>query len=174
MSSSSLCPLNGSPIMSSSITTQLQFKHLKAWLKDDQTEQSEWLLNHLQVLHKSLLGSPLPIPPWSQLFRQLRKICPLQGSILKDTLFIQPSKMDIFYGMSQAPACVTPVVPARMIGKKTLIVPPKKIQKEKTSNLMSPLWTQIPQRSSTSTSSSTHLQKRTQMGCKALQTWDER
>ena len=58
------------------------------------------------------------------------------------------------------------------LGRERWLCHQKETQKEKASSLMSTLWTQIPKRSSTSTSSVTHLQHRTQMDCKALQTWD--
>ncbi|KAH9801878.1 hypothetical protein KPL71_001190 [Citrus sinensis] len=76
--------------------------------------------------------------------RQPKKICPSQGSILKATLFIQPSKMAISYEMPLAQACVTQLVPVGMIGTKTTIMPPQGKRNRKRKNLLSHVTTVTP------------------------------
>ena len=50
----------------------------------------------------------------------------LKTSILTVSLFIQPNKMDISFGMSLVLATVTQIVPAGMIGKRMTIMYPKR------------------------------------------------
>ncbi|KAH9698054.1 hypothetical protein KPL71_023860 [Citrus sinensis] len=78
----------------------------------------EWISNYEQF-HTNT--APIQLQD-DKMAQQLRKICPLQGLILKATLFIQPNTMAISYGMSPAQVCVTPFVPAGMIGKKTTTI----------------------------------------------------
>ncbi|KAH9769462.1 hypothetical protein KPL71_012011 [Citrus sinensis] len=98
-------------------------------------------LHHQLVYRLQNHALDLPTPKHHSdtlmLFRQLRKICPLQGLILKVTLFIQPSKTTISYGMPLVPACVTQIVPAGMIGTKTMIMQPQGKRNPKRKNLLS-------------------------------------
>ncbi|KAH9734768.1 hypothetical protein KPL71_017493 [Citrus sinensis] len=80
---------------------------------------------------------------YSSMIRPLRKICPLQGLILKVTLFIQPNTTAISYGMPLVQACVTQIVPAGMIGKTTMIMQPQEKRNPKRKNLLSHIETKV-------------------------------
>ncbi|KAH9649269.1 hypothetical protein KPL70_025920 [Citrus sinensis] len=96
-------------------------------------------LHHQLVYRLQNHALDLPTPEHHSdtlmLSRQPKKICPLQGSIMKATLFIQPSKMAISYWMPLAPACVTQIVPAGMIGMKMMIMQPQGKRNPKRKNL---------------------------------------
>ncbi|KAH9752176.1 hypothetical protein KPL71_014597 [Citrus sinensis] len=102
----------------------------------------EWISNYEQFHNNTALiqtsESMFERRQDRTLFRQPKKICPLQGLILKVTLFIQPNTMAISYGMPLVPACVTQIVPIGMIGKKMMIMQPQGKRNPKRKNNCDP------------------------------------